>query len=49
MGADPYLLDAMNAGLPACSGVAMGVERLLMAQQGSGKIHDIIAFPWPRA
>ncbi len=49
MDADPYLLDAMNAGLPACSGVAMGVERLLMAQQGSGKIHDIIAFPWPRA
>ena len=49
MEADPYLLDAMKAGLPDCSGVAMGVERLLMAQQASGKIHEVIAFPWPRA
>ncbi|MBU86067.1 EF-P lysine aminoacylase EpmA [Alcanivorax sp.] len=49
MDADPYLLDAMNTGLPACSGVGMGVERLLMAQQGTEKIHDVIAFPWPRA
>ncbi|MGJ3256172.1 MAG: EF-P lysine aminoacylase EpmA [Alcanivorax sp.] len=49
MDADPYLLDAMKAGLPDCSGVAMGVERLLMAQQGSGKIHDVITFPGSRA
>tara|TARA_B100000676_G_scaffold203685_1_gene199887 strand:- start:291 stop:1226 length:936 start_codon:yes stop_codon:yes gene_type:complete len=49
MDADPYLLDAMDAGLPACSGVAMGVERLLMAQQGTGKIHNVIAFPMSRA
>ncbi|MZR64217.1 EF-P lysine aminoacylase EpmA [Alcanivorax sp. DP30] len=48
MDADPYLLAAMDQGLPACSGVAMGVERLLMAQQGSGKIDDVIAFPWSR-
>ncbi len=49
MDADPYLLDAMEHGLPACSGVAMGVERLLMAQQGSGKIDDVITFPWQKA
>ena len=49
MAADPFLLDAMDAGLPACSGVAVGMERLLMAQQGTGRIDDVIAFPWSRA
>ena len=49
MTADPFLLDAMDAGLPACSGVAVGMERLLMAQQGTGRIDDVIAFPWSRA
>ena len=46
MTADPFLLDAMDAGLPACSGVAVGVERLLMAQQDTSRIDDVIAFPW---
>ncbi|KZY37167.1 EF-P lysine aminoacylase GenX [Alcanivorax sp. HI0083] len=49
MAADPFLLDAMDAGLPACSGVAMGVERLLMAQQSHGRIDDVQTFPWSRA
>ncbi len=49
MDADPYLLAAMKSGLPPCSGVAMGVERLLMARQGTGKINEVIAFPWDRA
>lgn len=47
--ADPYLLDAMRHGLPACSGVAMGVERLLMAQQSSDRISDVLTFPGDRA
>jgi len=46
MEADPYLLSAMEHGLPTCSGVAMGVERLLMARQGAGKISEIMAFDW---
>lgn len=49
MDADPYLLDAMRHGLPACSGVAMGVERLLMAQQSSDRISDVLTFPGDRA
>ena len=49
MDADPYLLDAMQHGLPACSGVAMGVERLLMAQRSSNCIGDVLTFPGDRA
>lgn len=49
MDADPYLLDAMHHGLPACSGVAMGVERLLMAQQSSQRIGEVLTFPGDRA
>jgi elongation factor P--(R)-beta-lysine ligase len=49
MDADPYLLDTMRHGLPACSGVAMGVERLLMAQQSSNRIGDVLTFPGDRA
>ena len=46
---DRYLLGAMGAGLPPCSGVAMGVERLLMAQQKAGRIDQVISFPMDRA
>ncbi|HAV70158.1 MAG TPA: EF-P lysine aminoacylase GenX, partial [Alcanivorax sp.] len=49
MDADPYLLDAMHHGLPACSGVAMGVERLLMAQRNSNRIGEVLTFPDDRA
>lgn len=49
MDADPGLLAAMDHGLPDCSGVAMGVERLLMAQQGASRIDQVQAFPWKRA
>ena len=37
---DEALLAAMNHGLPECSGVALGIERLLMALNGQ---HDIAA------
>ena len=49
MAPDTHLLAAMNHGLPDCSGVAMGVERLLMAQQKAGRIDQVISFPWDRA
>ena len=35
--------------LPACAGVAMGVDRLLMALMGTEKISDVLAFPFDRA
>ena len=49
MNADPCLLAAMDHGLPDCSGVAMGVERLLMAQGAHGRIDGVQTFPWSRA
>ena len=46
---DDGLLDAMAAGLPECAGVALGVDRLLMAMRGSGRIADVLAFAFDRA
>jgi len=45
---DERLLSGL-AKLPACSGVALGVDRLLMAMLGTEKIGDVIAFPFDRA
>ena len=42
---DESLLQALN-GLPDCAGVALGIERLLMAMTGSQDIRDVIAFPF---
>lgn len=47
--ADERLLQALDAGLPACAGVALGVDRLLMAMLGSDRIEDVLAFPFDRA
>lgn len=43
------LLQAMDFGLPPCSGVALGWERLLMWLRRTTAISDVIAFPWDRA
>ncbi|WP_339908380.1 EF-P lysine aminoacylase EpmA [Symmachiella dynata] len=43
------LLAAMEHGLPNCSGVALGFDRLMMVLTGSDNIADIIAFPITRA
>ncbi|MDF1628190.1 MAG: EF-P lysine aminoacylase EpmA [Alcanivoracaceae bacterium] len=49
MAADPHLLAALQHGLPDCSGVAMGLDRVLMAQLGVGDIRELLAFPAGRA
>ncbi|KAF0807792.1 lysyl-tRNA synthetase [Alcanivorax xiamenensis] len=49
MAPDPHLLAALQAGLPPCSGVAMGVERLLMAIHGYRDIRQVLTFPTQRA
>ncbi|MEJ7745750.1 MAG: EF-P lysine aminoacylase EpmA [Luteimonas sp.] len=46
---DQHLLDALDAGLPACAGVALGVDRLLMAMTGGPSIDEVLAFPFARA
>ena len=46
---DERLLSALQAGLPDCAGVALGVDRLLMAMTGSDRIADVLAFPFERA
>ncbi len=42
---DEHLLAALAAGLPHCSGVAVGFDRAVMVASGAQRIDDIIAFP----
>ncbi len=46
---DEGLLAAMASGLPACAGVAVGIERLLMAMTGTDRIADVLAFDFSRS
>jgi len=46
---DEYLLEALSYGLPDCSGVAMGLERLLMIICNETDIEKVLLFPWSRA
>ena len=46
---DERLLAALEAGLPDCAGVAVGVERLAMALFGFDRIDDALAFDVERA
>ena len=48
----PDIDERLLAGLPklpACAGVALGVDRLMMALMGTDKISDVLAFPFDRA
>ena len=46
---DERLLGAMAQGLPDCAGVALGVDRLLMAMLGTDQIADVLAFDFAQA
>ncbi len=43
---DEHFLHALEKGLPNCCGVAVGMDRLLMIQEKSPSLHDIIPIPW---
>ena len=46
---DPCFLAALSAGLPPCSGVALGLDRLFALALGKTAISEVIAFDWLRA
>lgn len=41
---DPNFMAALEHGLPQCSGVAMGVDRLIMLALNKQKISDVLSF-----
>jgi lysyl-tRNA synthetase class 2 len=46
---DQHLLAALSEGLPDCSGVALGFDRLVMLAAGARSIADVMPFPVDRA
>jgi lysyl-tRNA synthetase class 2 len=46
---DDRLLAALGHGMPDCSGVALGLDRVLMLAAGASHIEEVLAFPWQRA
>lgn len=48
-GIDEALLGALDTGFPDCAGVALGVDRLMMAMLKTGRIADVIAFDFAQA
>ena len=42
---DEKFIDSLNVGLPECSGVALGIDRLLMMTLNLSDIKDVLVFP----
>jgi lysyl-tRNA synthetase class 2 len=46
---DKRLLAALDAGMPDCTGVALGLDRLLMLMTHSKKLSDVVSFSFERS
>jgi lysyl-tRNA synthetase class 2 len=46
---DERLLKALAAGLPACAGVALGLDRLQLVLTGCDHIRNTLAFSYERS
>ena len=46
---DAHLVEALAHGLPACAGVAVGIDRMLMLLLGLPELSAAMAFDWSRA
>jgi lysyl-tRNA synthetase class 2 len=46
---DINLIEALRSGLPDCSGVALGLDRLLMVKTACKRIDQVLAFSWDSA
>ena len=46
---DNFFLDAIKHGLGECAGVAIGLDRVLMAITAKENIKQVINFPWDKA
>lgn len=46
---DEFLLAALDAGLPDCAGIAVGVDRLVMLALEQNQLKDILSFDFERA
>ena len=42
---DEKFLGALQAGLPDCAGVALGLDRLLMLAMGADSLAEVMPFP----
>ncbi len=46
---DQRFIAALAHGMPSCSGVAVGLDRLLMVLSSSKRIEQVLPFSWPLA
>jgi lysyl-tRNA synthetase class 2 len=46
---DEHLIAALAAGMQACAGVAVGLDRLLIISEAESRLSEVLAFPIDRA